>query len=108
MVVAVVSTNSERLPGLEGISLISRRCFRTVRKSPIYNVRTGRLEEVKEATQVGRGIGLVEVPFVEPEAEVCQADLLGVLVESGPPVTHAVFESKVAIKVIDVMKPENA
>ena len=74
----------------------------------IYNVRTGRLEEVKEATQVGRGIGLVEVPFVEPEAEVCQADLLGVLVESGPPVTHAVFESEVAINVIDVMKPENA
>jgi transcriptional regulator with XRE-family HTH domain len=34
MVVAVVSTKSERLPGLEGISLISRRCFRTVRKSP--------------------------------------------------------------------------
>jgi len=29
------------------------------------NVRTGRLEEVNEATQVGRGIGLVEVPFVE-------------------------------------------
>jgi hypothetical protein len=34
---------------------------------------------------------------VEPKAEVCQADLLGVLVESGPPVTRAVFESKVAI-----------
>ena len=45
---------------------------------------------------------------MEPEAEVCQADLLGVLVESGPPVTRAVFESKVAINVIDVMKPENA
>jgi hydrogenase/urease accessory protein HupE len=28
-------------------------------------------------------IGLVEIPFVEPEAEVCQADLLGVLVASG-------------------------
>src|ERR1700730_9697821 len=34
MVVAGVATKSERLPGLEGISLISRRCFRTVRKSP--------------------------------------------------------------------------
>ncbi len=56
-----------------------------------------------------RGIGLVQIPFVEPEAEVCQADLLGVVVESGLPVTRAVFESKVAIdNVIDVMKPENA
>ena len=52
-----------------------------------------------------RGIGLVEIPFVEPEAEVCQADLLGVLVESGRRLAAPRFESKVAI---DVMKPENA
>jgi hypothetical protein len=52
-----------------------------------------------------RGIGLVEIPFVEPEAEVCQADLLGVLVESGRRLPAPRFESKVAI---DVMKPENA
>jgi len=36
--------------------------------------RRARLEEVKEATQVGAAIGLVEIPFVEGrKAEVCQA-----------------------------------
>ena len=44
------------------------------------SLEAARLEEVKEATPGRRGIGLVEIPFVEPEAEVCQADLLGVLV----------------------------
>jgi hypothetical protein len=56
-----------------------------------------------------RGIGLVEIPFVEPEAEVRQVDLLGVLVESGRRLPAPCLKARLLlINVIDVMKPENA
>ena len=56
-----------------------------------------------------RGIGLVEIPFVEPEAEVRQADLLGVLVASGRRLPAPCLKARLLlINVIDVMKPENA
>ena len=71
--------------------------------------RTARLEEVKGGDPGRRGIGLVEIPFVEPEAEVCQADLPGVLVESGHRLTAPCLKARLPlINVIDVMKPENA
>jgi len=46
---------------------------------------------------------------VKPEAEVRQADLLGVLVESGRRLPAPCLKARLLlINVIDVMKPENA
>src|SRR5271165_782289 len=71
------------------------------------HARTAREEPGDGATGRGqggdpgrRGIGLVEIPFVEPEAEVCQADLPGVLVESGHRLTAPCLKARLPLTLV--------
>src|SRR5208283_6103455 len=78
-------------------TLSFRSGFRSMVTSIMSGPATGRGQGGDPRT---RGIGLVEIPFVEPEAEVCQADLPGVLVESGHRLTAPCLKARLPLTLV--------